>query len=73
MSPLYDQRPSYGRLIATREAAAAALYRAEIALYDAESSGVAKWIEAAHYRLQLAARRYDVAAAEVVAQERRAA
>jgi hypothetical protein len=72
MSPIYHQQPSYARLTAARDAAAQALYRAELALHDARGTGVAAWIDAAYGRLHQAARRYAAATAEVCAQERRA-
>jgi hypothetical protein len=70
---MYHQRPSYAGLVAARDAAAAALYRAEIAVHDADGTGVAEWIDAAHRRLHLAVRRYEAAAAEVAARECRPA
>jgi hypothetical protein len=73
MSPLYDQQPSYARLIAARDVAARGLYRAELALHDAHGTGVAAWISAAADRLHAAVARYEAAVAEVSAQESRAA
>ena len=73
MSPIYHQQPSYARLIAARDVAAQGLYRAELALHDAHGTGVAEWINAAQDRLHQAVLRYEAAAAEVSAQESRAA
>lgn len=70
MSPIYCQQPSYARLIAVRDVAAQALHRAEIALHDANGTGVAEWVNAAYHRLHLAVLRYEAAGAEVSAQDR---
>lgn len=73
MSPIDPQQPSYARLIAARDVAAQVLYRAELALHDAHGTGVAEWINAAQDRLHQAVVRYEAAAAEVAAQDSRAA
>lgn len=70
MSPIYCQQPSYARLIAARDAAAHALYRAELALHDAHGTGVVEWINAAQDRLHEAVLRYEAAAAELSADDR---
>jgi hypothetical protein len=73
MSPIYLQQPSYARLIAARDIAAQALHRAEVAVHDARGTGVTAWIDAAYARLHQTVLRYEAAASEVSAHQRRAA
>jgi hypothetical protein len=73
MSPSYDQPPSYPRLIVARDVAAQALYRAELALHDAQGTGIAEWVSAANDRLHQAVVRYEAAMAEIASQARRTA
>ena len=58
MSTTYRQEQINARAIAARDVAAQALYRAELAVHDADGTGVAEWISAAQNRLQEAVLRY---------------
>ena len=58
---------SYQQAVAVKDAAAQALYRAELAVHDAHQTHVDEWIGAAHDRLHDAIGQYLAAEAAVAA------
>lgn len=52
---------TYQQAVAAREAAAHALYEAELAVHDAHQTGVDEWISAAHRHLHNAVTQHSAA------------
>jgi hypothetical protein len=61
---------NYQQAVAAKDAAARALYRAELAVHDAHQTHVDQWIGAAHERLHVAVTRYLAAESAVAALNR---
>jgi hypothetical protein len=61
---------NYQQAVVAKDAAARALYRAELAVHDAHQTHVDQWIGAAHERLHLAVTRYLAAESVVAAFDR---
>lgn len=65
MTATKDAHETYEQALAAKEAAAHALYRAELAVHDAHQTHVDQWIGAAHDRLHVAVSRYLAAESAV--------
>ena len=65
MTNIESADQTYEQAVAAKEAAAHALYRAELAVHDAHQTHVDRWIGAAHDRLHDAIGRYLAAEAAV--------
>jgi hypothetical protein len=67
MTTIESADQTYEQAVAAKDAAAHALYRAELAVHDAHQTQVDHWIGAAHDRLHDAISRYLAAESAVAA------
>lgn len=65
MTATENAHQTYAQALAAKEAAAQALYRAELAVHDAHQTHIDQWIGAAHDRLHVAVSRYLAAESAV--------